>query len=149
RSRSRSPSRASTCPASPDTSGCGRPVPDLRSEPIRPTPEVCNMAEDLVSDQLWEDFHTVVNMTSRELQEWLATAESGDGVDALPDQAGSDRSRQVLGILAKRRTDLTADDVALMEGVVAEVRELRGDDAETRAGDAAWRHRLMSLGHDP
>ncbi|WP_413452273.1 DUF3140 domain-containing protein [Georgenia phoenicis] len=107
------------------------------------------MAEDLVPDQLWEDFHSVVNMTSRELQEWLATAESGDTVDALPDQAGSDRSRQVLAVLAKRRTDLTADDVALMEEVTAEIRELRGDDAETRAGDTAWRHRLMSLGHDP
>lgn len=107
------------------------------------------MAEDPVGDELWDNFHTAVNMTSRELREWLATDASGDGVDALPDQAGSERSQQVLAILGKRRTDLTPDDVAVMEGVVVEIRELRGEDAEPAAGDAAWRHRLMSLGHDP
>ena len=26
---------------------------------------------DLVSDELWEEFHRVVNMTSRELSDWL------------------------------------------------------------------------------
>jgi hypothetical protein len=107
------------------------------------------MAEDPVPDDLWEDFHRVVNMTSRELQEWLATAGSGDATESLPDRAGSERSQQVLGVLRKRRTDLTAEDVEVMRGAVAEITELRGDDAETRAGDTEWRHRLMSLGHDP
>ncbi len=107
------------------------------------------MADDHVPDELWDDFHTVVNMTSRELQEWLATADSGTATEALPDRAGSERSQQVLAVLGKRRTDLTPDDVDVMRGVVAEIRELRGDDAETTAGDTAWRHRLMALGHDP
>lgn len=107
------------------------------------------MAEDLVSDELWEQFHTTVNMTSRELQEWLATAAADTGTEALPDQAGSERSQRVLAVLAKRRTDLTADDVAVMRDVVAEITRMRGNDAETEAGDTAWRHRLMSLGHDP
>ena len=26
-----------------------------------------------VDDALWDEFHTLVNMTSRELQDWLAT----------------------------------------------------------------------------
>lgn len=48
-------------------------------------------------DELWNEFHRVVNMTSRELEEWLRTR------SAAPDAAG----------------------------------------------DAGWRHRLMSIGHDP
>lgn len=107
------------------------------------------MAADPVDDELWEEFHSLVNMTSRELREWLATAESGPDAEALPDQAGSSRSREVLGILGKRRTDLTAEDVEVMASVVEELRAARGETPEPTAGDAAWRHRLMSLGHDP
>ncbi|MFP3713177.1 DUF3140 domain-containing protein [Isoptericola variabilis] len=102
-----------------------------------------------ISDELWQDFHDVVNMTSRELQEWLATDASPVGSDALPDQAGTERSRAVLEILGKRRTDLTPDDAVVMRSVVEEVQAARGPDMESTAGDAAWRHRLMSLGHDP
>lgn len=107
------------------------------------------MAGSPVDDDLWEDFHSVVNMTSRELQEWLATEAAGTATETEPDQAGDERSRTVLAILGKRRTDLTPDDVEVMRSVVAEVRAERGDEPEPEAGDAEWRHRLMSLGHDP
>lgn len=102
-----------------------------------------------ISDELWQDFHDVVNMTSRELQEWLATDASPVSSDALPDQAGTERSRAVLEILGKRRTDLTPEDAVVMRTVVEEVRAARGPDMEPTAGDDAWRRRLMSLGHDP
>jgi len=107
------------------------------------------MAHAEIDDQLWEDFHAAVNMTSRELQEWLATDAAGADGEAMPDQAGDDRSRAVLAILAKRRTDLTTEDVAVMGSVVDEVRAARGEEPEPEAGDARWRHRLMSIGHDP
>lgn len=107
------------------------------------------MAEDLVGDALWQDFHTVVNMSSRELQEWLTTDAAGESAERFADQAGSQRTRQVLAVLAKRRTDLTADDVTLMREVVDQIGALRGDQAEPEAGETAWRHALMSLGHDP
>ena len=107
------------------------------------------MAGTEISDELWQDFHDVVNMSSRELRDWLATDASPEGSDALPDQAGADRSRAVLGILGKRRTDLTQQDAEVMESVVDEIQSARGPDMESTAGDAEWRHRLMSLGHDP
>ncbi|WP_298455448.1 DUF3140 domain-containing protein [uncultured Cellulomonas sp.] len=107
------------------------------------------MAATPIDDALWDGFHTAVNMTSRELREWLATADSGERTDALPDQAGSERSRAVLDVLGKRRTDLTDDDVAVMQSVVDEVDAARGEDREPVAGDTQWRHRLMSIGHDP
>jgi hypothetical protein len=31
------------------------------------------MAESRVSDELWNEFHQLVNMTSRELEDWLRT----------------------------------------------------------------------------
>ncbi len=102
-----------------------------------------------VDDGLWDEFHALVNMTSRELREWLATAGSGPEAEVLPDQAGSERSRAVVEILGKRRGDVTADDVAVMRSVVDEVRAARGAEPEPTAGGTAWRHRLMSLGHDP
>jgi hypothetical protein len=104
---------------------------------------------DHVSDELWEEFHRVVNMTSRELREWLAVRDAGEATEVPPDQAGSATGQQVLSILGKRRTDLTDKDAAVMEKVVRKVLEERRDDLEPTAGQAAWRHKLMTLGHDP
>ena len=102
-----------------------------------------------VDDELWQEFHTVVNMTSRELEDWLRTRSADEDDEALPDQAGTPTGRHVVQILGKRRGDLTEDDARVMRRVVERVRAQRRDDLEPTAGDAAWRHRLMSLGHDP
>lgn len=107
------------------------------------------MAESTVDDVLWEDFHTVVNMTSRELQEWLAVAGAGEQTEDVPDRAGSHLGQRVLEILGKRRVDLTHDDAEVMQKVVDKVTSQRREDLEPTAGDDAWRRRLMSIGHDP
>lgn len=107
------------------------------------------MADTTVDDMLWDDFHRVVNMTSRELRDWLATRDALEDAEALPDQAGTPTGRHVLDILGKRRTDLTADDVRVMQHVVDRVARERRDDLEPTAGEAHWRHRLMTIGHDP
>ncbi|HZG03060.1 MAG TPA: DUF3140 domain-containing protein [Streptomyces sp.] len=100
-------------------------------------------------DELWGRFHTVVNMTSRELSEWLRTRSAGQETEELPDQAGTENGRRVLEILGKRRVDLTDDDVRVMRKVVDTVTSERGADLEPTAGQPNWRHRLMTLGHDP
>ncbi len=102
-----------------------------------------------VDDELWQEFHTVVNMTSRELEDWLRTRSADEDSEALPDEAGTPTGQHVVQILGKRRGDLTDDDARVMRRVVQRVRAQRRDDLEPTAGDAAWRHRLMSLGHDP
>jgi hypothetical protein len=102
-----------------------------------------------VTDELWEEFHRVVNMTSRELREWLSVRSATEEAEALPDQAGTETGQAVVGILAKRRTDLTDKDVAVMEKVVSRIHQERRDDLEPTAGQAAWRHKLMTMGHDP
>ena len=107
------------------------------------------MANSNVSEDLWDEFHVVVNMTSRELDDFLRADAAGEDSEQLPDQAGSPTGQQVLHILGKRRSDVTDADIGVMEAVVGTIRAERGDEPEPTAGDAAWRHRLMSLGHDP
>jgi hypothetical protein len=107
------------------------------------------VAESKVPDELWEQFHGVVNMTSRELSEWLRESEAGTDTEQLPDQAGPSVGRQVLAILGKRRSDVTSEDADMMAAVVDRVRTERGEEPESISGDASWRHRLMDLGHDP
>ncbi|MFH8371443.1 DUF3140 domain-containing protein [Streptomyces sp. NPDC018031] len=102
-----------------------------------------------VSTELWDEFHTVVNMTSRELQEWLNVQAAGEVAEETPDQAGPPAGRRVLEILGKRRTDLTEDDAEVMRRVCEVVRTQRDAGLEPRAGGADWRRRLMDIGHDP
>ncbi|GGM08195.1 DUF3140 domain-containing protein [Nakamurella endophytica] len=107
------------------------------------------MAQSHVDDELWDEFHTVVNMTSRELQEWLEVRDSGPDAEPVPDEAGTPTGQAVLGVLRKRRTDLTEDDARVMRRVVDLVRSERREDLEPVAGEAHWRYRLMTVGHDP
>jgi hypothetical protein len=102
-----------------------------------------------VDDELWDEFHRVVNMTSHELRDWLLTRDAGEDSEQIPDQAGSPTGREVLAILGKRRGDITKEDAHVMRRVVDRVHEQRRDDLEPTAGQAGWRHKLMSLGHDP
>lgn len=107
------------------------------------------MAESLIDDELWQEFHEVVNMTSRELSDWLrteATAEDGRATTGLPEL---EVGEAVVAILGKRRTDLTDDDVDTMQHVVDQVRTIRGDEPEPEAYDDDVRRTLMLFGHDP
>jgi hypothetical protein len=107
------------------------------------------MAESSISDELWQEFHDVVNMTSRELGEWLRTEANGETTAEAAPLPELEVGEQVVGILAKRRTDLTPDDIDTMQQVVDQVRTIRGEELEPEAYDDEVRHMLMSFGHDP
>ena len=107
------------------------------------------MAKTVISDELWQEFHTVVNMTSAELQDWLLVEAADERSEGVPAQDEPPLGRHVVSILGKRRTDLTEDDVQAMERVVDVVRSQRGEDLDPTAGDDHWRHGLMRIGHDP
>ncbi len=107
------------------------------------------MSEHDDRDELWSEFHTVVNMTSRELRDWLRTRSAGEDAEELPDAAGTQTGQRVVEILGKRKQDLTEDDLRVMRRVIDIVRAERRDDLEPTGGQAPWRHRLMSVGHDP
>nr|WP_276617622.1 DUF3140 domain-containing protein [Streptomyces coryli] len=100
-------------------------------------------------DALWEEFHSTVNMTSQELGAWLRTSVAGEEAEELPERSGPETGRRVLGILQKRRVDLTEDDISTMYEVVEEVAAERSMSGAEVAEDSPRRHHLMSLGHDP
>lgn len=102
-----------------------------------------------IDPALWDEFHRLVNMSSRELADWLRTRSAHEETEALPDQAGSPTGQRVLHILRKRRVDLTEDDEKTMRRVVERIHAQRGEDLEPTAGQENWRHRLMTIGHDP
>ena len=101
-----------------------------------------------INEALWTEFHRVVNMTSRELTDWLRTRSAEETEEVLPDRAGPPTGRSVLHILRKRKTELTMADEHVMRTVVRRVHDAR-DDLRPVTGRVGWRHRLMSLGHDP
>lgn len=107
------------------------------------------MPEQSEIDAVWDEFHSVVTMTSRELRDWLSTASANEETEALPDQVRPETGRRVLEILSKRRTDVNADDVEIMRHVVDVVRSLHPDPDRGDVDDDAWRRRLMNVGHDP
>ncbi|MBB4935030.1 hypothetical protein F4561_005924 [Lipingzhangella halophila] len=103
-----------------------------------------NLADDPEVQKLWNDFHSLVNMTSEELRKWLLTTSSGEVAfdpNELPEQG-----RAIVEILNKRRADLTHNDLDVMRTTVETVRERLAD---PRREDDDWRHELMSMGHDP
>ncbi len=107
------------------------------------------MAQTPVDEDLWNEFHRVVNMTSRELSDWLRTRSADDEAEELPDRSGTQTGQHVLSILRKRKTDVDENDIRVMRDVVDRVHTERRDDLEPTQGEAHWRHRLMTIGHDP
>ena len=99
--------------------------------------------------EVWEDFHSLVNMSSPELRDWLLT--TPDGADAYapePDVDVHALGLQVLQVLDKRRTDLTPSDVDLMHQVTDLIRGRLANPPEDDVNNAPWRDTLLTLGHD-
>lgn len=100
--------------------------------------------------ELWEEFHRDVNMTSQELRTWLMTDASGEvAFAAEPGMRVSELGRHVVRILGKRRADLTDEDAKVMRTVVDFVASRRGSPPPQGADDEKWRRSLMTVGHDP
>ncbi|MFD0683522.1 DUF3140 domain-containing protein [Actinomadura fibrosa] len=101
-------------------------------------------------EELWEDFHRLVNMSGDELRTWLLTEASGeDAFPAEPDAGVAELGARVVDVLRKRKVDLTQKDNDVMRQVVDYVEdrlENAPPDAEQQEG---WRHSLMRVGHDP
>src|SRR3712207_6490720 len=110
------------------------------------------MAVQHVDDELWNEFHRVVNMTSGELREWLLTrAADEDGAVEPGTQGGvgTPTGEQVLNFQGKRRRDPTGDADRVRRTLVLGVPEQPREDLEPTAGEPPWRHRLMSMGPAP
>ena len=102
-------------------------------------------------DDVHREFADAVNMTPKQLEEWLGTEESQSVGQAKGggEAVGHEMGRHIVDLLRKKKGDLGDEDEGRMRKVVGYVhRHLAqrpsGDVRETR-----WRYSLMNWGHDP
>jgi Protein of unknown function (DUF3140) len=110
------------------------------------------MAErtDPETNEVWDRFHSYINLTSDQLRNWLLTRASGeDAFVEPPDRALPQPGKQILGVLGKRKVDLTGGDVEVMRGTIGQIEDLLAVRPAVGDNDDEWRHNLLDLGHDP
>lgn len=108
------------------------------------------MSSEKLAD-VWDDWQDAVNMSQRQLQEWLETDESRSvgQKDGGAEATGHKSGRRIVEILGTNKGDLSDDDVDHMRTVVGYVHRHR---AQRPSGDierSPWRYSLMNWGHDP
>ncbi|MBW4697800.1 MAG: DUF3140 domain-containing protein [Aphanocapsa lilacina HA4352-LM1] len=97
------------------------------------------------------DFQQVVNMSSKEIERWLATKES-QSVGQKQDENGSighQSGKKIIQILDKKKSDYTDNDMQHMQRVVSYVRRHSAQKPEGDIEHSRWRYSLMNWGHDP
>ena len=101
--------------------------------------------------QIIEEFDEAVNMTPKELEEWLQTEESKSvgQSDGGGESKGHESGRRIVEIKRKNKSDYT-DDVEHMKRVNSYVKRHRGQGPQkSDPEDFKWRYSLMNWGHDP
>ncbi|MFC5731633.1 MULTISPECIES: DUF3140 domain-containing protein [Nocardioides] len=110
---------------------------------------MADSTDDSVAD-VWEEWQEAVNMTAKELEDFLETEESrAVGDKSSGDESTGHRSgRRIVQILRTPKSDLTAEDAAHMRKVVGYVHRHLAQRPAGDSTDSAWRYSLMNWGHD-
>ncbi len=98
-----------------------------------------------------DEFEGSVNMTRRELEDWLQMDES-QGVgqsDGGGESKGHESGRKIVEILEKNKSDYTDDDVDHMQRVVSYVHRHQAQKPSGDVEDSTWRYSLLNWGHEP
>ena len=105
-------------------------------------------------DEVWDEFTSAVNMTSKQLEQWLESDESRavGQKDGGGESTGHESGRRIVKILQTRKSDLTEDDAAHMKeviGYVARHTAQRPDKTDDELAHSRWTASLKNWGHDP
>jgi uncharacterized protein DUF3140 len=102
-------------------------------------------------EQVIEEFDDAVNMSRKELEEWLETDESKEvgQKDGGSESKGHESGRKIVEILEKNESDYTDDDIDDMRRVVSYVHRHQTQQPKGDVEDSKWRYSLMNWGHDP
>jgi Protein of unknown function (DUF3140) len=101
--------------------------------------------------QVIEEFNEAVNMTPKELEEWLETNESKSvgQSDGGGESEGHESGRKIVEILDKNKTDYSSEDIDHMRRVVSYVHRHESQKPSGDVQDSNWRYSLLNWGHDP
>jgi hypothetical protein len=101
------------------------------------------------SRQIADDFQDNVNMTRKELEDWLQTDESKSVGQGDGESKRHESGRRIVGLLEKNKSDYTDADVGHMKKVNSYVKRHMGQGPQGDPEDSKWRYSLMNWGHDP
>ena len=105
---------------------------------------------DKDDDQIREELDEAVNMTPRELEEWLETDESQSvGQDEGGESTGHKSGRRIVEILRKNKGEVSDEDLEHMNKVQGYVSRHLKQRPKGEVEDTPWRYSLMNWGHDP
>jgi len=96
--------------------------------------------------QVIEEFHEAVNMTAKELEEWLQTEEfkSVGQSDGGGESKGNESVRRIVDIKRKNKSDYTDADVKHIKRVNGYVKRHLGQGPDKDPEDSKWRYSLMN-----
>ena len=101
--------------------------------------------------EIWREWRDLVNMTPKELEEWLQTDASKSVGDAdSGESTGHASGRRIVDIKRADKaetTDSQWDHMAKVTGYIKRHLAQGGPDEELE--NSPWRHSLMNWGHDP
>ena len=100
-------------------------------------------------EQVIEEFGEAVNMSRKELEEWLETDESKSVGQGSGESKGHESGRRIVEILGKNKSDYTDEDIDHMGRVVGYVHRHQAQKPQSDVEDSNWRYSLMNWGHDP
>jgi hypothetical protein len=101
--------------------------------------------------QIIQRFEEAVNMTPKELEEWLESDESKSvgQSDGGGESKGHESGRRIVEIKRKKQSDYTDDDIEHMKRVNGYVKRHLGQGPKNDIENSKWRYSLMNRGHDP
>ncbi len=108
------------------------------------------MTED--DEKAVKEFDEAVNMTAKEIEDWLETDESKDvGYKETEnsESVGHKSGKHIIKILNKNKGDYTEDDLKHIHKVVGYIHRHLAQKPDGDVTETNWRYSLMNWGHDP
>ena len=102
-------------------------------------------------DEKIKEFKEAVNMTAKEIEDWLKTDESKSvgQKDEDGNIKGRESGKHIVKILNKSKSDYTEADFERVKKVVSYVHRHLAQKPSSDIEDSNWRYSLMNWGHDP
>ena len=100
-------------------------------------------------EQVIQEFGEAVNMTPKELEEWLRTDESKSVGQGKGESKGHESGRRIVEIKNKKKSEYTDDDFDHMRRVVSYVHRHQSQKPSDDVENSNWRYSLLNWGHDP
>lgn len=106
---------------------------------------------DSKNDEKVKEFEEAVNMTAKQIEDWLKTDESKSVGQADKDGniKGRQSGKEIVEILNKNKSDYTDDDFERIKKVVSYVHRHLAQKPSGDIESSNWRYSLMNWGHDP